>query len=168
MAAIYLLRHAEAVPHRDPRYRNDADRPLTPEGAALMRKAASGMRKLGLRFDRILTSPFARARETAAIVAEVLEQQDRVTGEETLASGARWDKVKKALASGPAKHSASVLLVGHEPDLSKIAADLIDAGRTSIIFKKGTLASIAVETIPPKEPGSLAFLVTIDQLASIG
>jgi len=168
MAAIYLLRHAEAVPHKDPRYSHDADRPLTEAGAAKMRKAASGMRKLGLHFDRIITSPFVRARETAAIVAEVLEHRDRLVIEEALASGARWEKVKKALASGPAKQADAVVLVGHEPDLSKMTADIIGAGRTSITFKKGSLASIAVEAIPPKEPGSLAFLMTIDQLASLG
>src|SRR5262249_25663055 len=152
--------HAEAVPHRDPRFSHDSERPLTPEGAARMRSAAAGMRRLDLRFDRIVTSPFVRAHETASIVADALDQPDRLIVEPALASGARWDRVKKALAAGPAKHAESVLLVGHEPDLSKMAADIIDAGRGSIIFKKGSLASVAVDAIPPKEPGSLAFLMT--------
>lgn len=167
MAAIYLLRHAEAAPHKDPRYRHDADRPLTEEGAAKMRKAAHGMKKIGLQFDRIVTSPFVRARETAEIVAEVLKETDRLSLDEALASGARWDKVKKALAAGPAKYADSVLLIGHEPDFSKMTADIIGASRTSITFKKGSLAAIAVDAIPPKEPGSLAFLMSIDHLAAM-
>jgi len=167
MACIYLLRHAEAVPHKDPRYRNDADRPLTEHGAVRMRGAAEGMKRLGLNFDWILTSPFVRAVETARIVAEVLGETDRLLVEEALASGARWDKVKKAIAAGNATHAESILLAGHEPDLSKMAADLIQAGQASIVMKKGSLACVAVDEIPPKEPGSLTFLMSIDHLASI-
>jgi len=167
MPSIYLLRHAEAVPHKDPRYRHDADRPLTEEGTERMRRAAEGMKSLDLYFDRILTSPFVRARETAQIVAEVLGAKDRLLVEEALASGARWDKVKKALAAGPAKDTETVLLVGHEPDLSRMTGDLIEAPRAAIVFKKGTLARVAVDAIPPKEPGALAFLLSIDQMAAM-
>ncbi len=167
MATICLLRHAEAVPHKDPRYRSDADRPLTEHGAVRIRGAAEGMRRLGLQFDWILTSPYVRAMETARIVAEVLEAPDRLVVEEALASGARWDKVKKAILAGDARRAESILLTGHEPDLSRMAADLIQAGRATIVMKKGSLICIDVDGIPPKEPGSLAFLLSIDHLASI-
>jgi phosphohistidine phosphatase len=167
MASIYLLRHAEAVPHKDPRYRTDADRPLTESGAARMRGAAEGMKRLGLKFDWILTSPFVRAMETARIVAEVLDEPDRLRVEESLASGARWDRVKKAITAGDARRAESILLAGHEPDLSRMAADLIQAGRASLVMKKGSLACVAVDGIPPKEPGSLTFLMSIDHLATI-
>ncbi|HZE89398.1 MAG TPA: phosphohistidine phosphatase SixA [Verrucomicrobiae bacterium] len=168
MADLYLLRHAEAASHKDPRYRNDSERPLTEDGAARMRRAAAGMLKLRLSFDRILTSPLVRAKETAEIVAEILGERDRLAVEEAMAAGARWDKIRKVLAAGSAKYADSVLLVGHEPDLSNMAGQILDLGRGSVLFKKGTLARISVDAIPPREPGSLAFLMTIDHLAAAG
>ena len=43
-----------------------------------MRQAARGLRRLGVSFDTILTSPFVRARQTAEIVAESLGLEDRL------------------------------------------------------------------------------------------
>src|SRR5689334_10005172 len=70
---IYLLRHAVAAPRDARKYPRDAVRPLTEDGRQKMRKAARGMRSLGLKFDRILTSPLTRAKQTARIVAREMK-----------------------------------------------------------------------------------------------
>ena len=166
MAAIYLLRHAEAVSHKGARARHDPERPLSAEGRARMERAARGVGRLGLTFDAILTSPYVRARQTAEIVAAALESAEGPRIEDDLASGARWDEVRRLLAA--LQEPASVLLVGHEPDLSRMAAEIIGAPRGSLDFGKGTLACVVVDRIPPREPGVLFFLLRSGQLEAIG
>ncbi len=64
---LYVLRHAEAE-DRGPGVEDGARR-LTTRGKTRMREAAQGLQRLGVKFDAMLTSPLARAAETAAIVA---------------------------------------------------------------------------------------------------
>ena len=75
MDRLYLLRHGIAVPHGTPDIPDD-ERPLTSEGEKGVRKVARGLRLLGLKLDRIVTSPLPRALRTAEIVADVLEMTD--------------------------------------------------------------------------------------------
>src|SRR5208283_3739184 len=70
---LYVLRHAEAEPGAGGT--SDEARQLTERGKARMAEAARGMRRLGLEFDAILTSPLARARQTAEIVAAEYDNQ---------------------------------------------------------------------------------------------
>ena len=67
---LYLVRHAIAQV-ADPGMR-DADRRLTAQGRQRMRRAARGLRSLGIVPDMVLSSPLLRAAETAAILVRVL------------------------------------------------------------------------------------------------
>ena len=51
----------------------DDERPLTPKGEERMRQIGRGLVALGLKLDRIVTSPLVRARRTAQIVAQELD-----------------------------------------------------------------------------------------------
>src|ERR1041384_3173041 len=62
---LYLVRHAIAVDEGSPDYEQESERPLTDKGRKKMRQMARGLRNLGVEFDCILSSPYARARETA-------------------------------------------------------------------------------------------------------
>ena len=65
---LYFMRHGIAVERADSRHRSDdRSRQLTPKGIKRINKAAKGLVTLSLSFNRILTSPFERARETAKI-----------------------------------------------------------------------------------------------------
>jgi phosphohistidine phosphatase len=162
--SLCFLRHADAAPAGSELVK-DADRPLTELGRAQMVRAAVGMRRLGLTFDAVLTSPYLRARQTAEIVAGTLECLDRTFVEDALASGARWPGVRAAL--GPHAGAASVLLVGHQPDLSEMTAAILEASGRSIAYGKGTLACVTVGEIPPVAPGSLSFLLRGEFLAAL-
>jgi phosphohistidine phosphatase len=164
-AKICFLRHAEAAGMKDGPFDSDAERPLTDRGRARMERAARGMARMGLSFDAILTSPYVRARQTAEIVAAVLGNPRSLAVEEALASGAHWTNVRGALASSSA--GPSVLLVGHEPDMSRMTADLLDAGRGALEFGKGSLAVVLVDAIPPSEPGILHSFLRLDQLEAM-
>ena len=67
---LCFFRHGIAVDRADPAYQ-DKDRPLTPEGQSKTQGAARGLRRLNLPFDAVLTSPWLRAKQTAAILTEV-------------------------------------------------------------------------------------------------
>jgi phosphohistidine phosphatase SixA len=66
----------------------------------------------------VLTSPLLRARETAAAIATASGAELRV--DERLAPGADADDVLAAIAGA----GDTVVVVGHQPDCSEIAAAL--------------------------------------------
>src|SRR4028118_1349152 len=68
MMELYLIRHGIAAERET--YANDEERPLTDKGRKKTEKVAKQLRKHGLRFDLILTSPLVRARETAMILQD--------------------------------------------------------------------------------------------------
>src|SRR3954462_13841662 len=69
---LCFFRHGIAVDKDDTSVTSDAERPLTEEGTRKTRAAAEGLNRLEARYEKILTSPWVRAKQTAEIVAEVL------------------------------------------------------------------------------------------------
>ena len=106
---LFIVRHAEAAPG-DP----DALRPLTPAGHEQARLLAEQLPQA----HTVLTSPLLRARETATAIARAagveLEVDDR------LAPGATAEDVRAAVEG----RKGTVVVVGHQPDCSRIAAAL--------------------------------------------
>ena len=54
---------------------------------------------------------------------------------------------------------ARVALVGHEPNLGELAAQLIGS-RTPLEFKKGGICRIDFDVLPPKGAGALRWFLT--------
>jgi phosphohistidine phosphatase len=169
---LYLLRHGIAADLGEGGVTRDADRPLTDEGRAKMKQEAKGMKKLGLAFDLIFTSPLVRTRQTAEIVAEVLSLEDRIVITEALAPGrsfmhASYKHAEIFLEIG-AHECSRALLVGHQPDMSEYASILLHGQRgVNVEFKKGALCAIEVSSLPPRTPGALLWLLTPRQLKLI-
>ncbi len=67
-----LLRHGESVGNAESRWQGQSDFPLTDTGCAQARALAERWQAEEVTFDQVFTSPLERARETARIVAEVL------------------------------------------------------------------------------------------------
>lgn len=122
---IWLLRHGEAADSSP-----DHDRPLTRRGEAQARAAGAALKAMGAGLEACLSSPKVRASETARLACEELG----------LAV-----EVEHALEGGPFEPAAlsdgreSVLLVGHDPDLSMAVHRLTGA---QVRMKKGGLAGI--------------------------
>jgi phosphohistidine phosphatase len=110
---LYLVRHAEAADGEP-----DELRPLTAEGRRAARELGERLASEGIRPDAVLTSPLLRARQTGAELARPagIEAEPH----ERLAPGATADDVKAA-AGG---RGETVVVVGHQPDCGKIAAEL--------------------------------------------
>src|SRR6188508_3767065 len=110
---LVIVRHAEAASGEP-----DELRPLTPDGRAVARSLGERLARDGIQPDAILTSPLLRARETAQELA-------RPTGlepepDERLAPGATAEAVRAAAE----ERGQIVVVVGHQPDCSRIAAAL--------------------------------------------
>jgi phosphohistidine phosphatase len=136
---IYILRHGIAVERDEWDSKSDAERPLTAEGEKQLRKTSRVLEKMKLDFDLILSSPFARARQTAEIVADKLNLKKQLKFSDELQPSGSAKKLFRQLTDlKPA--SENILLVGHEPYLSKLIA-LLTLGNTNmeIDLKKGGL-----------------------------
>ncbi len=67
-----FLRHGESVGNAEERYQGQSDYPLTDIGRAQARALAERWLRDEVKFDLVVTSPLIRAKETAKIVADVL------------------------------------------------------------------------------------------------
>ena len=87
-----------------------------------MRKVARGLRRLGLKLDRIVTSPLPRALRTAEIVADVLEMTDLLETADALRAERDAASIRDWLA---ARTESRLMLVGHNPSLTDLVGLLI-------------------------------------------
>lgn len=162
---VYLLRHAIALP-RGTHGVQDKDRPLTEKGRKRMEQEAVGICRIAKTFDVILTSPYKRAYETAMITAHAMGRTDALRICDALKPGTPYKTLVNALASYADRES--MLLVGHEPDMSLITAMLINMPEPNIDFKKGSLCCIEIDGIPLPRPGVLRWLLKPAQLRDLG
>ena len=124
-----------------------------------MKEITAGLLRVGFELDWIVTSPLVRAVETAEVVGESLG----VTVPMDFCDALRPGGSAEALISFLSRHSnrRRVLTVGHEPDLSAMAARLIGAARhANLGFKKGGCCLITFNEFPPKSPGQLIWWLT--------
>jgi phosphohistidine phosphatase len=110
---LVIVRHAEAASGEP-----DELRPLTAAGRDTARVLGQRLADEGLVPDAVLTSPLLRARETAQELARPagLEAEP----DERLAPGATAETVRAAAA----ERGETVIVVGHQPDCSRVAAAL--------------------------------------------
>ncbi|MFM9109549.1 MAG: phosphohistidine phosphatase SixA [Prochlorococcaceae cyanobacterium] len=160
---LLLLRHGIAD-ERDPLAppAADAARALTIAGRRRTRAVVERLAALGLRADRLLASPLRRAQDTAelAIDAGLADGLELCTA---LAPGGDVLPLLETLCLGAAGGAGwgRLLLVGHEPDLTELAARLLGAPAAALQLKNAGLIQL---TLPPSPPlvgrASLVALLT--------
>jgi len=161
---IFILRHGIAVERGTPGFENDAERPLTPKGRRQLRKSAAAMKKMKLKFGLILSSPCERARRTAEIVAEELKLKKRLKLADTLKCEGDPEKLVGELARLKPRPE-NVMLVGHEPYLSRLVSLLVSGnGGLALDLKKGGLCKLEVENLRDGKCAQLAWLLTPKQM----
>jgi len=150
---IYFFRHGDARAAEDWKG-SDAERPLSKEGTARMEKEAAAIVLLRLPLEAILTSPLVRARQTAEILARKLRLAKGLVVEERPAPGFGTAELKRILAE---RHSLrGLLLVGHEPDFSRVISACTGGGRVEC--KKGSLIRLDMDD-PTSLTGILVWLL---------
>ncbi len=158
---VYILRHAIAAPRGVKLFPRD-DRPLTEEGIEKMLKGAKGIIRIVDYVDIILTSPLVRAVDTAEIVAKALNVESKLQICNELAPGSSLNNLLAYMVKF--KKLNSIMIVGHEPDLSYFASALLGKKSSIIEFKKGSLCCIEVTMIPSRRDGVLLWHLTPKQL----
>jgi phosphohistidine phosphatase len=148
-----------------PGVENDSERPLIPKGERRLRSASAAMIKLELSFDLILSSPFVRARQTAEIVAGELKLKKQLQFTDALACGGSLKNLVGRLA-GLKSVPKDVLLVGHEPCLSRLISLLVsgDADAAAVEMKKGGLCKLETGELRHGQCARLAWLLTPAQM----
>jgi phosphohistidine phosphatase len=132
---MILFRHGPAGRRDAARWPDDADRPVTKRGLERTARAAAGLRHLLGRESLVLTSPLVRARQSADLVGEIAALDAPVEVLQTLAPGSAYRETLRRLAG--LDSAASVVLVGHEPHLGRLAGLLLfGAPATNLALKK--------------------------------
>jgi phosphohistidine phosphatase len=157
---IFILRHGIAADRGTEAFERDSERPLTGKGKRQLRRSAEAMKRMKLRFDLILSSPYVRARQTAEIVAEELKSKKRLKLSDTLKS----ENDPEAMIAEIARLKPTpknVLLVGHEPYLSHLVSRLVSGnGNMAMDFKKGGLCKLEFEKLRDGGGARLVWLLT--------
>ena len=136
---VYVMRHGVAMDRHDPAAPSDPERPLTADGTERTRLAVLGLASLGAQVDRIVSSPFLRAAQTAQIAADILGTPRG--GLETVDALAPGKNLEDAVAALEAS-SLNTLLVGHAPELDLLIARLVGTPQPVTSLKKAGVAVV--------------------------
>lgn len=166
---LYFLRHGRAAePGEWPG--DEHERPLTAQGRDELHEVAKGLRRLDLGLGAIITSPLARARETATIVATELGIAAATSP--SLAAGCDLTELATLIRAHDAVHD--LMVVGHEPDFSHMIGQLIGVvGYARVEMRKAACCRVDLPApIPAPEQlagtGTLIWLLHAKHLARIG
>lgn len=159
---LYVMRHGPAE-ERSAAVA-EVDRKLTPKGRDQTAAAARGMAKLGVKPEHVLTSPLVRCAQTAELACAALGKQLQPTAVDSLAAGAAPGEMLKAVR----QHEGDVLLVGHDPDVSRLVSYLLSGSSQPFInFSKGGVAAIEAQGVPEPEACRLLWYLRRKQLAEL-
>jgi phosphohistidine phosphatase len=136
---LYIVRHAPAGQHGDPRYPNDSLRPLTGKGKRRFGRLVRRLVEHGLAPTLVVTSPLLRCRQTAEILVAGAHDAPKLLERDELAPGEDWqDLIDWTNAQG----DAEAAWVGHAPDVDRITAELIGSVDANLLFAKGAIAAL--------------------------
>jgi phosphohistidine phosphatase len=125
---IYLVQHGLAQSKQE-----DPARPLTPAGRREVERVARAVAAAGVRPACVLHSGKTRAQQTADILAAHLKPAQGVLAVEGLDPGDEPQRIRERVEQA----EQPILLVGHLPHLSRLAALLLaeDCEREVVAFR---------------------------------
>ena len=110
---LYVFRHAIAEDAEIGQA--DAQRRLTRDGTKKLKRVVKGLRALDVHFERLLTSPWLRARETA-------KKLEALCDEAAVATDLLTQSPRAELLATIAEQGRDTGVVGHEPWLGELVA----------------------------------------------
>ena len=158
---IYLMQHGPALPKDQ-----DPEEGLNPEGKERIHASGQALKKMGVVFDAILSSPKKRSKQTAAIVAEAVGfPVEKIVETKKVKAMAPPEETIQALSefSGAGR----VLVAGHLPSVAEVASFLLTEGsKATVQFEMGGCCLIDVDKLPTHS-GRLLWYLTPLQLRLI-
>jgi phosphohistidine phosphatase len=153
---LYLLRHGIAEDRS--LTGRDADRELTEEGCAKLRRVLKRAAAAGVEPSLIISSPYKRAVETAEIAASELKYKAEILLKGALTPDSSppsiWSEIREH------RDEPSILLAGHEPLFSATVAWLLGSTHAMVDFKKAALVRIDIHTFSAQPQGILQWMLT--------
>lgn len=106
----------------------------------------------------ILSSPFARALETAQITAKTLGHEDEIVISKAFAPDASpedaWAEIRMH------KDQPEALIASHQPLCGDLTAFLLDAPTLAVDFRKTAMICIDIDAASPRPHGVLQWMLT--------
>jgi phosphohistidine phosphatase len=155
---LYLFRHGiaeNAAPGGA-----DSARPLTLKGLEKLKYQAAVLGRSGLQIERLYSSPYVRARQTADMLSTALRLP--VEEQALLSSGCTFDDLMELFKREGT--GSGVLIVGHQPDLGEIVRVLTGS---TIRVSTGAMAVVDVARLR-RNGGMLRGLYDPDVMAELG
>ncbi|MBI3837271.1 MAG: histidine phosphatase family protein [Planctomycetia bacterium] len=154
---LYIVRHAFAGQHGDPRYPDDALRPLTKKGRKRFRRVVETLGERGFAPTLVATSPLLRCRQTADLIIESILPRPKLAEQDALRPGGRLDEL---VAWSNAQGGEETAWVGHAPDVDRLLAALVGGRDGALVFAKGAVAAIDFEEEIVIGQGEMRWFVT--------
>ncbi len=161
MTSVYIVRHAYAGQHGDPRYPDDSLRPLTPAGVKQFRKMIKKLAARGLQLDMVATSPLVRCRQTAEILCDKLIQSPALIELAALQPGS---DLAALIAWSNRQSHEHLAWVGHAPDVDRLASALMGAQASALAFRKAAVARIDFQAEIVPGAGELRYFLAPAEL----
>lgn len=156
---LILFRHGVAETREEFVKKNldDPLRPLTLKGRKKVQKVGMRLRDWLPKVDVIVSSPFARARQTAEILSQIYFETKVLEAPELVPQSPSQAFCKWLKVHGPDYNR--IVAVGHEPHLSTFASYLLAGKPESFLtLKKGGLLCLELESFEQATPGSAELL----------
>ena len=175
MVRLLFIRHAAATEtgHGIPGL--DERRQLTIEGRKQARNLGRILKALDIRPEAILTSPLVRACETAELIANEIRKLPALTETLALAPAAQWKDLKKVVqektkTAGEHKGTKKasdvwIFAVGHQPNLSEMAAAALTGKKMEFQFEKGACLGLAWKSDKLEGPPSVCLALDLHSIA---
>ena len=175
MIRLLLLRHAKS--DWSEAGLADRDRPLAKRGRAGAELIAGHMRQQALMPDLVLSSPATRTRQTISLVLDVTATSPKILFDEALYDFGSGERLLAAIRD-QGGDAGTLMLVGHNPAIERLAALLAGAGDDALMAamqRKFPTAALAVIDFAAKAwsavkpgKGTLTAFVTPKGLAAAG
>jgi len=158
---VFVARHAWAYEFGDPRWANDSQRELEPEGAERYRRVVETLAEREFAPEIIATSPYVRCRQTAEIIARHTTHQPEIVELPALEPGSDF----AALVEWSRQTGCDrICWVGHAPDVGFVTSALVGENQANIRFAKGTVAAVRLHAEVGYDTGELYWLTTAKSL----
>jgi len=156
---IYLMRHGIACEPDGPGVEVDSQRPLTAKGRDKISKIAHTLKKLDIKPDLILSSPYVRAEQTATILAKEFDLRKNLKFSDLLVPTGKAEAIISQIVEN--YKVEELVIVGHEPCLSLLVSALtVFSLDLSIHIKKGGVCCLSADALRIERRATIEWLLT--------